>query len=305
MRSRRGALLLCGALVTAGCDRDAPAMQDATQSGMTEAAGDPVLVGAGDIASCWWLADGATGRLLDAIPGTVFTLGDNVYQAGTAAEFRKCYDPAWGRARERTYPSAGNHDERTNNGAAYYAYFGARAGPPGKGYYSYDLGSWHIVVYNSNSAERMRAGSEQMEWLRKDLAMHPSACVLAYGHHPRFSSGKRGVEERVKVLWDVLYAAGADVVVSGHEHFYERFAPQTPDGQADSVHGIRQIIAGTGGAPFYRIRTRAKNSEVRSQTHGVLKLTLHEGSYDWDFVPVRGDRFTDRGHGVCSALAAL
>jgi hypothetical protein len=262
---------------------------------------DPVLVGAGDIASCWWLGDNHTGQLIDSIPGTVFTLGDNVYQAGTEEQFKGCYDPAWGHARGRTMPSAGNHDEKTDSGAAYYNYFNGQAGPRGRGYYSYDLGAWHIIVFNSNSKDRINAESEQIAWIKQDLAEHPyTACILAYGHHPRFSSGERGVEARMKPLWDLLYQAGADVVLSGHEHFYERFKPQTPDGQVDEQRGIRLFIVGTGGAPFYAIRKIAPNSEVRSRTHGVLKMTLHRDSYDWEFIPVRGEKFTDSGHGTCS-----
>jgi acid phosphatase type 7 len=286
------------ALVPVACGRDrAEAPADAAP-----ASSDPVLVGAGDIASCVWFADRLTGRMLDSIPGTVFTVGDNVYQTGTAAQYRDCYEPVWGRVRDRTRPAVGNHDLKTDGGGPYAAYFGDRAGAKGKFYYSYDLGTWHIIVFNSNSEKYFDAQSEQMAWLREDLAAHPVACVLAYGHHPRFGSGERGLERRMKPLWDLLYAAGADVVLAGHEHFYERFAPQTPDGKLDTVRGIREFIVGTGGAPFYSIKQRMPNSEVISRTHGLLKLTLHEGSYDWEFIPVPGRKFTDRGTGRCSPM---
>jgi hypothetical protein len=285
--------------VFSSCDKGDSRTGDAREAIRAPGPGDAVLVGAGDIASCLWFGDALTGRMLDSIPGTVFTVGDNVYQKGTEAQYRDCYDPVWGRVKARTYPSMGNHDEKTDKGAPYFAYFGANAGPPGKGYFSYDRGSWHIIVYNSNNKAAIANGSEQLEWIRRDLAAHPSRCVLAYGHHPRFSSGERSVQERMKPLWDLMYAAGVDVVLAGHEHFYERAAPQTPDGVRDDARGIRQFIVGTGGAPFYAIGDRAANSEVVSRTHGLLKLTLRDGSYDWEFIPVPKRSFTDRGTGTC------
>lgn len=267
---------------------------------------DPVLVGAGDIAGCFWFGDTHTGRLLDSIPGTVFTLGDNVYQAGSAQRYRKCYDPAWGRVKDRTFPSIGNHDTDEDGGDAYYAYFGRNAGPRGRGYYSYDLGAWHILVFNSSTREVIADSSAQMAWIRQDLAEHPATtCVLAYGHNPRFGSGERGTGGRVKALWNVLYEAGVDVVLSGHEHFYERFAPQNADGERDDARGIRQFIVGTGGAPYYPFKGVADHSEVRSRTHGVLKLVLHRDSYEWEFIPSEGLAFTDRGRGRCSAPVAV
>jgi hypothetical protein len=300
-------LVLC---LGAGCgDKGAPPSQpNTTSTPLTPATapdpGDQVLVGAGDIASCWWMGDNHTGRLIDSIPGTDFTLGDNVYQDGSAEQYDKCYGPVWGNALGRTMPSAGNHDEKTDGGTPYYDYFGDHAGPRGKGYYSYDLGTWHIVVFNSNSKEKISAESEQIAWIRRDLEQHPyTTCILAYGHHPRFSSGERGVEARMKPLWDLLYEKGADVVLSGHEQYYERFKPQTRDGEVDEARGLRLFVVGTGGAPFYAIRTIAPNSEARSRTHGVLKMTLHRDSYDWEFIPVRGEKFTDSGHGVCSPVA--
>ena len=257
-----------------------------------------VLVGAGDIASCRYDADEATAKLLDSIPGTVFTAGDNVYSNGSPERFRDCYAPTWGRHRARTRPSPGNHDYDWPKGAGYYAYFGAQAGDSGKGYYSYDLGGWHIISLNSNVL--MVAGSPQEQWLRADLAAHPAKCTLAYWHHPRFSSGEHGNSRAPEPLWNALYTANADVVINGHDHTYERFAPQTPRGVRDTVRGIREFVVGMGGAGFYEFPIVRANSQVRhNKTHGVIKLTLHPDRYDWEFVPVAGSTFRDSGSGKC------
>ena len=260
---------------------------------------DPILVGAGDIAYCPNDGDEATASLLDNVPGTVFTTGDNVYRDGTTEEFTNCYDPSWGRHKDRTYPSPGNHDYHTADGAGYYKYFGSRAGEPGKGYYSYDLGAWHIIVLNSNIS--VETGSTQEQWLRADLAAHAVACTLAYWHHPRFSSGsEHGSDPDMQPLWQALYDHGADVVLAGHEHNYERFAPQDPGGIADPVRGIRQFVIGTGGRSFYEFGTPIANSEVRNNdSYGVLKLTLHSTSYTWEFIPEAGKTFTDSGEAPC------
>ncbi len=242
-----------------------------------------VLVGAGDIASCGHTNDEATGRLLDSIPGVVFTAGDDAYPNGTVSDFTQCYDPAWGRHKSRTRPTLGNHDFRTGKGAPYYWYFGAAAGDSGLGYYSYDVGGWHVIALNSNVA--MSAGSPQNVWLRADLAAHPATCTLAYWHHPRFSSGEHGNSSDPQPLWQALYDANADVVISGHDHTYERFAPQTPTGVLDTTRGIREFIVGTGGASFYSFPTVRANSQVRINTvHGVLKVTLYAASYEWAFI---------------------
>src|SRR5687768_1805535 len=260
---------------------------------------DPVLVGAGDIAHCSSNGDEATANLLDSIPGTVFTAGDNVYRSGTVEEFVKCYEPSWGRHKERTYPSPGNHDYGTGDAASYYQYFGARAGDPTKGYYSYDLGTWHIIVLNSNIP--VDAGSPQEQWLREDLAAHPVACTLAYWHHPRFSSGvEHGGDPRMQPLWQALYDFSADVVLAGHEHNYERFALQNPQGVVDPTRGIRQFVIGSGGRSHYSFGPPIANSEVRNDdTYGVLKLTLHSGAYSWEFIPEAGQTFTDSGNAPC------
>ncbi|NJM77786.1 MAG: alkaline phosphatase [Acaryochloridaceae cyanobacterium RU_4_10] len=260
--------------------------------------GDPVLVGAGDIAKCDATEDTLTAQILEEIPGTIFTMGDNVYQRGTAEEFQKCYDPAWGSLKARTFPSPGNHDYYTPNAAPYYAYFGTKAGPAGKGYYSYDLGQWHIVSLNSNIDAYK--GSEQERWLRADLAAHPKTCTLAYWHHPVFSSGVHGNDPKMKDIWQTLSDMKADVVVNGHDHHYERFAPQTAEGKADQK-GLRQFVVGTGGAELRDRMTPKPNSEVRNaQTFGVIKFTLRPKTYDWEFVPIKGQTFKDKGTGNCT-----
>ncbi|MFN8454764.1 MAG: metallophosphoesterase [Anaerolineae bacterium] len=266
---------------------------------------DPVFVGAGDITNCSRTQDEATAQLLDGIAGTVFTLGDNTYPDGTPAQFNDCYGPSWGRHKTRTKPAPGNHDYHTPGAAGYYSYFGAAASPLEtnctsncKGYYSYDLGAWHIIVLNSEIAHE--AGSAQEQWLRADLAAHQNVCTLAYWHKPRFSSGLHGNNSGVQSLWQALYEYKADLVLNGHDHTYERFAPQNPSGQADPTRGIREFVVGTGGAGFYDFPIIRPNSEVRNNTtNGVLKLTLHPTSYDWEFIPVAGQTFTDSGAGNC------
>lgn len=266
---------------------------------VTAASGSVTFVGAGDIASCNSSGDEATASLLDGIPGTVFTLGDNVYDNGTATEFTNCYNPTWGRHKSRTLPSPGNHDYNTAGASGYYGYFGAAAGDPAKGYYSYDLGDWHIIALNSNIARD--AASAQIAWLTSDLAANTKTCTLAYWHHPRFSSGlEHGNDTSVQPFWDALYAANADVVLSGHDHDYERFAPQTPTGVADAAGGIREFVVGTGGRSHYSLGTLKANSQVfDGTTYGVLRLTLSAGGYSWQFVPVPGGQFTDSGTGTC------
>ena len=251
----------------------------------------PVLVGAGDIGSCSSSADSATGRLLDRIPGTVFAAGDIAYQSGTAAQFVKCYGPAWGRFRSRTRPVPGNHDYGSAGAAPYFAYFGAAAGTAGQGWYAYDVGTWRVYSLNSNCASvgGCGAGSAQETWLRADLAANPRACVAAVWHHPLFSSGQHGATAATRPLWDALYEAGADIVINGHDHDYERFAPQRPNGSADPGAGIREFVVGTGGTGLRSFSTVRANSEVRKTgVFGVLKLELKTGGYTWRFVPVSG-----------------
>ena len=267
---------------------------------------DPVLVGAGDIAKCNDPRDEATADLLDGIPGTVFTTGDNVYNSGTSAEFQNCYEPGWGRHKARTYPTPGNHEYYTAGASGYFEYFGAAAGDPSRGYYSYDLGKWHIISLNSQCGQVGGCGatSPMVTWLKQDLTTNPAACTLAYWHHPVFSSGStHGNDPKMKPSWQALYDADADVVLSGHSHNYERFAPQDANGAADPERGIREFVVGTGGPTVHGFGTVQPNSEVREAgTSGVLKLTLHATGYDWEFVPVAGKTFTDTGSGQCHGV---
>ena len=261
------------------------------------AGGSVVMVGAGDIADCG-VGAGQTAALINALPtATVFTLGDNAYPSGTSTEFTNCYEPTWGAFKGRTYPSAGNHDWG-NQATGYFPYFSSSpgGGAPPNGYYSYDQGPyWHVIVLNSEI--NYAAGSAQEQWLRADLAANTSKNVLAYWHRPRFSSDDtHGNEVAAEAIWDALYEFGADLVLNGHAHWYERYAPQTPDGVADPIYGIRQITAGTGGKALRSVGTIDPNSEVRDwSSWGVLKVTLHPSSYDWEFVPVAGSSFTDSG----------
>jgi len=304
--------LAASALVLASCGSKQPASPTAP-SPASQASGSPsspapppgaidvtpaVLVGAGDIARCGDLENAhATSRLLDAIGGTVFTTGDNTQTAGTAQEFSECYEPTWGRHRARTRPTPGNHDYETAGGAAYYQYFGSAAGPAAQGYYSYNLGSWHIVVLNGNVA--MKNGSAQAMWLRQDLEANRTACTLAYWHQPLFSSSTNGNNGASRDAWQLLYEYGAEIVLNGHDHLFERFAPQDPSGRLDLANGIRQFTVGTGGCYLYKVARLQPNSEVQASVHGVLKLTLRAGAYDWQFVPVAGSSFGDMGTGSC------
>jgi hypothetical protein len=266
----------------------------------TTLAADPVLVGAGDIAYCGSTGDSATARLLLSISGTVFTTGDNAYDRGTSTEYANCYGPTWGQVRSRTRPVSGNHEYLTSGAAGYFGYFGSRAGTKGKGYYAYNVGSWRIYALNSNCAYvSCSSTSAQAAWLKADLAANPRRCVMAYWHHPLFSSGQHGNNTAVKPLWNILYAYHADVVVNGHDHDYERFARQTPGG-VRTERGIREFVVGTGGRSHYAWSTIKTNSLARNNTtYGVLMLTLHSTSYSWKFVPVAGKTYTDSGSTVC------
>lgn len=300
--------------------------------------GPPVLVGAGDIAACdTRYKDEETAALLDGIPGTVMAVGDEAYPNGSPADFA-CYHQSWGRHKERTRPTPGNHEYITPAALGYFGYFGPTSNPP-FGYYSYNLGSWHVVVLNStpqvymcyppeadeaeeevtwlpawgdgpqldeipNSPTAGRAcpgDAAQQAWLIADLLKHRRyRCTIVYFHHPRFSSGQHGNHYQMQRIWDILYHFRADVVVSGHDHLYERFAPQDPEGNLDPKRGIRQFTVGTGGAPLYAFEEIQPNSEVRDNaTHGVIKLTLGDRRYDWQFVPIAGESFTDSGSDDC------
>jgi hypothetical protein len=238
----------------------------------------------------------------------VLLLGDNQYDDGALANYQASYDPTWGRVKGITYPAPGNHDYGTAGAAGYFTYFGAAAGDPARGYYSYDLGAWHLVVLNSNCTSLPGGcgpGSAQEQWLAADLAAHSGRCTLAYWHHPRFSSGQHGDDATFQTFWEDLYAAGADVVLVGHDHIYERFAPQDPAGNADPARGLREFVVGTGGRSQTPFATLRPNSVARSTgVFGVLSLTLYPNGYDWRFLPAAGGgSFADAGTGLChSAL---
>jgi len=307
----RLAALLALAVVVAALWAGGPAVGQ--ESDVPAVTGDPVLVGAGDIALCRSpktvarveaTASLLAAELLANSGVTVATFGDNAYPKGTTADFNRCYNPTWGQPfiKERTRPSPGNHEYETPGASGYFNYFGAAAGDPNEGYYSYDLGSWHVVSLNSNCSSvpgGCAAGSPQEQWLKADLAAHPNTCTLAYWHHPRFSSGFHGDETSVAPFWDALYQAGADVVLNGHDHNYERFAPQNPGGQPDQTQGIREFVVGTGGAEFRSIEGIKPNSEFQiADTIGIIKMTLHPDSYDWQFVTA-SDPVADSGTGQC------
>lgn len=270
----------------------------------TPAGSDPVVLAAGDIAQCNGERDSLTAYLLESNEGAVLSLGDSINLGATLQDFQNCYAPTWGRSFDRIYPIPGNHDYDTQGAAGYFTYFGDKATPlePGcrrdcKGYYSYDLGAWHIVALNSEVPSH--AGTEQEQWLRADLAAHPTQCTLAYWHRARISSSRNGLNGPVG-LWQALYDYGGDIVLSGHDHLYERFAPLNPGLEADPEHGIRQFIVGTGGHDHFDFKTIRPGSEARdNETWGVLKLTLHPDSYDWEFLPIPGQTFTDKGSAPC------
>lgn len=293
--------LFCAAVILGCAEDEADAPEDGanpfSQGSLSRA--EPVtLVGAGDISRCGHDGDEQTAALLDSIPGIVFTVGDNVYPDGTEADFANCYEPSWGRHKARTRPTPGNHAYRTNQARDYYKYFGSAAGPGGRGYYGYGAGAWLVLALNSNVGVGRR--SAQMAWVRQELARTAKRCVLAYWHHPLFSSGEHGGDSRLRPVWEALYEHGAEIVVVGHDHVYERFAPQTPRGTADPISGIRQFTVGTGGASLRGFRTVRANSELRDASRfGVLKLELGDGWYRWWFVTTPGGVVADSGQGTC------
>ena len=260
------------------------------------------LVGAGDIAVCGRSDDEATAAVVQSQSGIVFTAGDNVYPQGDAQNYANCYDPSWGQFKDRTRPVPGNHDYYNNPGAPnYFAYFGEAAGPAGLGYYKYDAGTWRVYALNSECAPTSACYSAQLAWLNADLAAEPHQCVVAIWHRPRWSSGsEHGSSMRMAAFFQALYDAGADVVLTGHDHDYERFAPTDPTGAVDLANGLRQWVIGTGGAGLYTLGTPLPASEVSDATsNGVLKLDLAPGRYSWQFIPVAGDTFTDSGSASC------
>jgi len=251
------------------------------------------LVAAGDVASCRSSGDEATAAHDARHPGTVAVLGDSVYESGSDEEFRRCYAPSWGRFKGRTRPAVGNHEYGTPGAAGYFRYFGRAAGDPRHGYYAYRLGSWQVVVLNTNCAAAggCGAGSPQERWLRGVLASSAATCTVAYGHHPRFSSGFHGPDRTVQPLWRALQDAHVELYLAGHDHHYERFA---------TSRGLRQFVVGTGGRSTYPVFRRVAGSQARwAGGYGVLSLRLLEGSYAWRFVAAPVERFTDTGSARC------
>jgi len=297
---RFACVVLIAALAGACREEPAPGVTDSADPLRALMEGEPVvLVGAGDIGECTTDGDEVTAALLDNIPGTVMTVGDNAYPDGSTTDFQNCFEPNWGRHKARIRPATGNHDYHTPGAAGYFAYFGAAAGDPDKGYYSYQLGAWHIVVLNSSTD--MSAASPQIRWLREDLAASGARCTAAYWHHPRFTSTTRSDDTTLpRAAWEVLWEAGADVVISAHQHHYERFLPQKPGGTRDPMYGIRQFVVGTGGDLGEPFGPPHPNSEIRdNSSYGVLKLTLESQRYRWEFVPGPGQTLRDQGTGEC------
>ena len=290
-------------------------LPNVTSTAMPASSGDPVIGAAGDIAcdpasSSFNGGNGTSTNcrqkavsdvMLNSRLTAVLALGDTQYEDGALTKYQQSYDLSWGRFKNITRPAVGNHEYGTAGAAGYYNYFGTVAGDRTKGYYSYDIGAWHFIALNSNCSQvgGCGTGSPQEQWLKADLAAHPNICALAYWHHPRFSSGQHGSNASYDAFWKALYAAGVEIVLNGHDHDYERFAPQTPGGAANP-NGIQQFVIGTGGKNHYGFGTIQPNSLVRNQdTYGFLKLTLHANSYDWQFVPEPGKTFTDSGRRDC------
>jgi acid phosphatase type 7 len=261
------------------------------------------LIAAGDVGYCGQPYDEATASVIKGIPGTVAALGDLAYEQGTAAEFASCYQPSWGAFKNRTRPAPGNHEYETAGASGYYGYWGSQAGNPAQGWYSYDLGAWHIIALNSECqfVGGCFAGSPEETWLRADLAAHPRACTLAYWHEPLFSEYQGSSEADKLPFWQALYDAHADVILNGHSHNYQRYALQTPAGAPDPANGIREFVVGTGGNPnLHPLNIVLPNAEVANNTTwGVLKLTLRNNSYDWQFLRAAGGTFTDSGSQAC------
>ena len=259
------------------------------------------VIAVGDIAVCGSQNDELTGQLVEGLPGPILALGDIAYESGTEQDFEDCFDPSWGTLKDRIRSVPGNHDYETADGAAYYNYFGDAAGSPGQGWYSFEIGDWHVIALNSNCRTvACDAGSPQGQWLKADLAQNENRCTLAFWHHARWSSGEHGNNRKLGDLWTMLYDAGADVVLTGHDHDYERFAPMNAEGSADPTRGIRQFVVGTGGRALDPFIDVLATSEARSNvSYGVLRLGLSADRYDWEFIPADAGGYTDAGSGAC------
>ena len=288
-------LVACLALGCGGADSTGPSYEP-----LIDLPAEIVLA-AGNIASCGSLNDEATASLMDTLPGTIFALGDNAFPDGSAQAYANCYAPSWGRHLERTRAVLGNREYLTGTSAAAFDYFGDRVGPRDRGYYSLDLGNWHIIVLNVSDSVPFVAGSAQSQWLARDLAANRKMCTLAMWHKPRFfSSNVSGWTSNASTLalWKQLYAGGVDVVLNGQQHQYERMRPMTPSG-ATRANGIRQFSVGTGGESAELPFAIAAGSEALSDAFGVLKLTLDRGTYGWEFISTVPGQFTDTGAGEC------
>ena len=288
---KRAGGFVFAALFSAACSGSSSTSPSPPAPAMTA-----VLVGAGDIGDCATRGSQLTAQLLASIPGTVFTAGDNAYPSGTAESFRDCYHPTWGRHRQRTRPSPGNHEYEVAGAAPYFLYFDL-TGQSGLGYYSYSLGNWRVLSLNSEVG--YDAGSAQMAWVRNELSANPTRCALAYFHKPLFSSGFHGDQIQMREMWRTLYELGVDIAISAHDHNYERFAPQDVNGRFDPARGIRQFIVGTGGTTLRTVGASRPNSEVHGSSWGVLVLTLEDTLYRWEFRPAEPGGFQDAGTDQC------
>ncbi len=265
---------------------------------VSTAPAEAIMLAAGDVADCNSSGDEATATLLDQNPtGTIAALGDLAYESGTAAEFANCYQPTWGRHKARTKPAPGNHEYNTPNATPYYDYFGAAAGTRGQGYYSYDLGAWHVIALNSESD--FGAAGAQVAWLKQDLAATSARCVLAYWHKPRYTTGNYNDFAAYQPFWQALYDANAEVVLSGHDHNYQRYRPQNASGALDAARGVRQFVVGSGGRGHYALRADARREAGNDTAFGILKLSLRADSYAWSFIPAAGSSYTDSGTSTC------
>jgi acid phosphatase type 7 len=261
-------------------------------------AADPIVLAAGDIASCSSDGDERTAALLDRHRGTVLALGDIAYESGMLAEYHGCFAPSWGRHKRRIRPTPGNH-EYESGGSGYFQYFGPAAGPAERGYYSFTLGSWYVVSLNSE--RNTDADGAQVRWLRRNLARVKARCVLAFWHRPRWSGGRYEDDARTAQFWNALYAARADVVLTAHDHNYQRYPPMNRDGEIDRARGIRSFVVGTGGGGrFYDLRPDSRRRTSNAGTWGLLRLTLRPAGYSWRFLPVAGGSYRDAGSATCS-----
>lgn len=264
---------------------------------------DDTILAVGDIAVCGMQNDELTGQLAAELPGTILALGDMVYESGTESEFKRCFDSSWGAVKDRIRPVPGNHEFETAGAGPYYEHFGDAAGTPGLGWYSFDIGAWHVIALNSNCRDQQNVCSDdspQGDWLETDLARHPTACTLAFMHHPRWTSGEHGSDPLLGEFWTMLYDAGVDVVLTGHDHDYERFTPMDADGAADPTRGIRLFIVGTGGRSLDPFADILPTSEARNNvSYGVLQMALYDGHYTWEFIPTDADGYRDAGTGTC------